>query len=192
MFTGIIESTGILLSSKKENENSRLTVSAPFSSELKPGQSLSHNGVCLTVEECNSEKYSVVAVKETLERSNLGSLKTGAKINLERSLRVGDRLDGHFVQGHVDCTAVCVSVKAQNGSTFFEFETDNSLRGSVVEKGSVSVNGVSLTVAGRNEKSFSVAIIPYTFSNTNFHLLNNGDRVNVEFDILGKYLKNNE
>ncbi|MEO8088358.1 MAG: riboflavin synthase [Bacteroidota bacterium] len=189
MFTGIIESLGKIISVEKEAANLRFRISCSFTSELKTDQSLSHNGVCLTVEKISGEIYEVVAIDETLQRSNLGQLNTGDLVNLERCLRIGDRLDGHLVQGHVDETAVCKSIEDKNGSWLFTFQVSSSSANYVVEKGSVCINGVSLTVVEAGKDFFSVAIIPYTFEHTAFHSLKSGDNVNLEFDIIGKYVQ---
>jgi len=188
MFTGIIESQGKIISSEKESGNLRLRISCPFTDELKVDQSISHNGVCLTVEKILNGSYEVVAIEETLRRSNLGNLTAGDAVNLERCLRIGDRLDGHMVQGHVDETATCNAVEEKNGSWLFTFQL-NSPTNLIVEKGSVCVNGVSLTVVEAGNDFFSVAIIPYTFENTNFRSLKAGGLVNVEFDVIGKYVQ---
>ena len=159
-----------------------------MTSELKIDQSISHNGVCLTVVERDETSYTVTAIKETLDKTNLSSLNVGDVINLERGLKLGDRLDGHMVQGHVDQVGVCTGVKNLEGSWIFSFEYDASLRNVTIEKGSVTVNGVSLTVVNSKDNGFSVAIIPYTYEHTQFHQLEVGDKVNLEFDILGKYV----
>jgi riboflavin synthase len=187
MFTGIVEETGIIRKISGENSNVRFTIACSFVNELKIDQSVSHNGICLTVVGINDDTYDVVAINETLQRSNINSLKEGDEINLERCTKVGDRLDGHIVQGHVDTTAVVKSITDQNGSWIFFFEYEDS-KYITVEKGSICVNGVSLTVVESNEKSFSVAIIPYTFEHTNFKTFRIGDVVNLEFDIIGKYI----
>lgn len=190
MFTGIIESFGKIISTEKESANLRIRISAPFLAELKADQSVSHNGVCLTVEKISAENYEVVAIAETLERSNLGNLKAGDFVNLERCLKIGDRLDGHMVQGHVDEMAVCKSVENKNGSWLFTFQLNTTSSAElIVEKGSVSINGVSLTVVKAEKDYFSVAIIPYTFENTIFQYITTGTKVNIEFDIIGKYVK---
>jgi riboflavin synthase len=187
MFTGIVEATGKVLAKKEDGGNVHFSISAPFISELKVDQSISHNGVCLTVTEIHETHYSVTAITETLRRSNLGILKTGDLINLERCMKIGDRLDGHIVQGHVDTTGDCMDVKEDNGSFLFRFQYDEK-NGLTVSKGSISVNGVSLTVVDSLPGEFSVAIIPYTFQYTNFNSLKKGDKVNLEFDIVGKYV----
>ena len=187
MFTGIVEAQGRLLGRKEEKGNLHLEISSPFISELKIDQSVAHNGVCLTVVELHENFYVVTAIAETLQKTNLGDLKIGAEINLERCLKIGDRLDGHMVQGHVDTTAICENVKEENGSHLFYFKFDRE-QGLTVKKGSICVNGVSLTVVDTNAGEFSVAIIPYTFDHTNFNSIKKGDRVNLEFDIVGKYV----
>lgn len=196
MFSGIIESLGEVTALQKEKNNLHITVRSSFTNELKIDQSIAHNGACLTVINISGENYTVTAIDETLNKTNLGSLAVGDKINLERCMKLGDRLDGHIVQGHVDQTAVCSNVKESNGSWVFTFEYDTSQNnppagraGITVEKGSVSVNGVSLTVVDSKENSFSVCIIPYTFENTNFKFIKAGSIVNLEFDILGKYIR---
>jgi len=187
VFTGIIETTGIVKALRRENNNLFISIEAPFTSELKINQSIAHNGACLSVVDIEKNIYSVVAIEETLQKTNLSELKIGDSVNLERCLRVGDRLDGHMVQGHVDCAAVCTHVKETNGSWLFTFQYPDNKNFVTVEKGSVCVNGVSLTVVNSQSSSFSVAIIPYTFEHTNFKNIKNGDAVNIEFDILGKY-----
>ena len=187
MFTGIIESISTVVSLKNEGSNSNISCKSEITNELKIDQSLSHNGVCLTVVKIEDDIYTVTAIKETLEKSNLGGLKIGDKVNLERSMKLGDRLDGHIVQGHVDQKAKCTNIVEENGSWMFTFEykpSDNI----TVEKGSVCVNGASLTVVNSKDYSFSVAVIPYTYNNTNFHTFEVGTTVNVEFDIIGKYI----
>jgi riboflavin synthase len=188
MFTGIIEAFGQVTLLEKEGKNLHLTLKSPLAKELKIDQSLAHNGVCLTVVDCNLESYTVTAIEETLQKTNLGLLKIGALVNLERAMKLGDRLDGHLVQGHVDLTAKCISQKRLEGSWLFLFSYDKKSPHITIEKGSITVNGVSLTVVDSNENEFSVAIIPYTFENTNFKSLEEGDLVNLEFDMIGKYL----
>lgn len=188
MFTGIIEAFGQVTLLEKEGKNLHLTLKSPLAKELKIDQSLAHNGVCLTVVDCNLESYTVTAIQETLQKTNLGLLKIGALVNLERAMKLGDRLDGHLVQGHVDLTAKCISQKRLEGSWLFRFSYDNKSPHITIEKGSITVNGVSLTVVDSNENKFSVAIIPYTFEHTNFKLLEEGNLVNLEFDMIGKYL----
>lgn len=188
MFTGIVEEVGEITDVRVAGSNREIIVRAGISGELRIDQSVSHNGVCLTVVELMGDGYRVTAVEETLKRSNLGALKAGDGVNLERSLRIGDRLDGHMVQGHVDTTATCLAVEERDGSWWYTFalpEEEHLL----VAKGSICLNGVSLTIAGLTAVSFSVAIIPYTFAHTTFHALKAGDRVNVEFDVLGKYVE---
>ena len=189
MFTGIIESFGTLEKISEQGTNKTFVFSCDFISELKIDQSLSHNGVCLTVIAIDEKNYSVTAIKETLDKSNLGSLKKGEMVNLERCLRADGRFDGHIVQGHVDQTAICKEIKNLDGSFEFVFEYDVSYGNITVEKGSVCVNGVSLTVSQSKKNVFSVYIIPYTFENTTIKYLKIGDKVNIEFDIVGKYIK---
>ena len=187
MFTGIIEQLVEVVALKKEGSNLHISLKSTITGELKIDQSVAHNGVCLTVVEINGGEYTVTAIKETLEKSNLGLLKVGSKVNMERCMKLGDRVDGHMVQGHVDQTAKCTEIKEEQGSYVYTFklkESDNI----TVEKGSVCVNGVSLTVVDSKDNSFSVAIIPYTFEHTNFHTSKVGTVVNIEFDILGKYI----
>jgi len=188
MFTGIIETIGQITALEKEHENLHLYVSSSISTALKVDQSVSHNGVCLTVVDINDDVYKVTAIKETLEKTNLGSLGVGSPINLERGMKLGDRLDGHLVQGHVDQVAICTSILDEDGSWVFTFEYDPSIGNVTIEKGSITVNGVSLTVLNSNQNSFSVAIIPYTYSHTTFGTLKMGDQVNIEFDVVGKYV----
>lgn len=188
MFTGIIESVGEINKITPEGENLHIEVMNPLAQELQIDQSVSHNGVCLTVVEIKENSYVVTAIKETLEKTNLKSLKVGSLVNLERAMKLGDRLDGHIVQGHVDGIADCISIKDADGSWVFTFEYKSG-EFSTVEKGSITVNGVSLTVVNSKPNSFSVAIIPYTFENTNFKEIKIGDKVNLEFDIIGKYVK---
>ena len=188
MFTGIIEAFGQVTLLEKEGKNLHLTLKSPLAKELKIDQSLAHNGVCLTVVGCNLESYTVTAIEETLQKTNLGLLKIGALVNLERAMKLGDHLDGHLVQGHVDLTAKCISQKRLEGSWLFRFSYDNKSPHITIEKGSITVNGVSLTVVDSTENEFSVAIIPYTFEHTNFKSLEEGDLVNLEFDMIGKYL----
>lgn len=189
MFTGIIETIGEIVQLTKEGENLHIEIKSPLAQELKIDQSVSHNGVCLTIVEVKEASYVVTAIQETLDKTNLKTLTKGSLVNLERAMKLGDRLDGHLVQGHVDGTAICKKVENSNGSWVFTFEYDNS-EFSTVEKGSITVNGVSLTVVDSKKGSFSVAIIPYTFENTNFKKIEVGTEVNLEFDIIGKYVKN--
>lgn len=193
MFSGIVEGMGEVTALEREGKNLHLTLSASIAHELKIDQSVSHNGVCLTVVKQEGNCYTVTAIRETLERSNLGLLRVGDKVNLERSMKIDGRLDGHIVQGHVDCKAVCKQVREADGSYYFLFTynvpDEMARRGyTTVEKGSVTVNGVSLTVCNSQRDSFEVAIIPYTFEHTNFCCIKPGTVVNLEFDIIGKYL----
>lgn len=193
MFSGIVEEAALVTRMEQDRDNLHITLKCSFTNELKIDQSVAHNGVCLTVVAIDGEEYTVTAIRETLDRSNLGNLQVGDLVNLERSMIMNGRLDGHIVQGHVDQTAVCRSVKEANGSFYyrFEYESDMSMikRGYfTVDKGSVTVNGVSLTVCNPTENSFEVAIIPYTFEHTNFKHIKEGSVVNIEFDILGKYI----
>ncbi len=188
MFSGIVELAAPVVALEKDKGNLHITMECPFVDELKVDQSISHNGVCLTVVRKDEKTYTVTAIKETLEKSNLGLLEIGSKVNLERSLRADSMVDGHFVQGHVDQTAVCTEVREADGSWYFRFEYEPTGDNITVEKGSVSVNGVSLTVVNSRDKSFEVAIIPYTYEVTNFHQIEPGTVVNLEFDIIGKYI----
>ena len=188
MFTGIIESIGIIKAINYDRSNINFSISSSLSNELKIDQSVSHNGVCLTVVSKEEGAYTVTAIKETLEKTNLGELKLGDKVNLERCLKVGDRLDGHFVQGHVDQTAICTYIGNENGSWTFTFKYDDKNNNITIEKGSITVNGTSLTVINSKKDSFSVAIIPYTYHHTNFNTFKSGTIVNLEFDVLGKYV----
>lgn len=188
MFSGIVEEAAKVVSLEKEKENLHITLTCSFAKELKVDQSVSHNGVCLTVVKQEGETYTVTAIKETLEKSNLGRLKEGDKVNLERSMKLESLLDGHMVQGHVDQTAICTKVEEADGSWYYTFEYDQSKGNITVEKGSVSVNGVSLTVVNSRDNSFQVAIIPYTYEVTNFHTFEVGTVVNLEFDVVGKYI----
>ncbi len=189
MFSGIVEEAATVVKLEKEQENLHITMECSFVNELKIDQSISHNGVCLTVVKKNEKTYTVTAIKETLEKSNLGLLKPGSKVNLERSMKLDSLLDGHLVQGHVDQTAVCTKVEEADGSWYYTFEYEPAQDDYItVEKGSVSVNGVSLTVVNSQDSSFQVAIIPYTYHETNFHQIEEGTVVNLEFDIIGKYI----
>ncbi len=188
MFTGIIETLGIIKDLKKDNDNLDITVSSNITHELKIDQSVAHNGVCLTVVAISNSEYTVTAIRETIEKTNLADWKIGDSINLERGMKLGDRLDGHIVQGHVDQTGICKSVEEAGGSWYFSFEYDSKLNNITIEKGSITINGVSLTVVNSKEKEFSVAIIPYTFENTNFKNVKIGAIVNLEFDVVGKYV----
>jgi riboflavin synthase len=188
MFSGIVEEAATVVDIQKEKDNIHITIAPTFINELKIDQSISHNGVCLTVVRKDSQTYTVTAIKETLAKSNLGLLNPGDKVNLERSMLMNGRLDGHIVQGHVDQTAVCSNVKEENGSWVFSFKYNPGLGNITVEKGSVSVNGVSLTVVNSRADGFDVAIIPYTYQFTNFHQIAKSSIVNLEFDIIGKYI----
>jgi len=188
MFTGIIESLGVVKNIVQEGENFHITIESDFTSELKVDQSVAHNGVCLTTVKIEGNEYTVTAIKETLDKSNFKHLHIGGKLNLERAMVLGARLDGHIVQGHVDQTATCTQVKEEDGSWVFDFEYDTTLNNITIEKGSVTVNGTSLTVVNSKENSFSVAIIPYTYEFTNFHTFKKGTVVNLEFDVIGKYV----
>ena len=188
MFTGIIEEVGIVSNLTQEGDNLHITVEAALSNELKIDQSVAHDGVCLTVVEQNESSYKVTAIKETLEKTNLAQLKEGNRINLERGMKMHARLDGHIVQGHVDQTGICTQVKEENGSHVFSFEFDSSKNNFTIEKGSITINGVSLTVVNSIKNGFSVAIIPYTYEHTTFKELKENDVVNLEFDVIGKYV----
>ncbi|MFP4059555.1 MAG: riboflavin synthase [Bacteroidales bacterium] len=189
MFSGIVEEAATVTNLQKEKENLHITLTASFVDELKIDQSIAHNGVCLTVVDIRDNQYTVTAVKETLDKSNLGLLKPGDKVNLERSMLMNGRIDGHIVQGHVDQTAVCTEVAESGGSWYYTFKYEPVQDDFItVEKGSVSVNGVSLTVVNSKDKTFQVAIIPFTYEITNFHQIEKGTVVNLEFDIIGKYI----
>ncbi len=193
MFSGIVEEAAVVTALRKENENLHITMRCSFTNELRIDQSVAHNGVCLTVVDIKGDEYTVTAIKETLDRSNLGKLEVGSLVNLERSMLMNGRLDGHIVQGHVDQIATCTEVREADGSHYyhFEYETTPEMRRRgylTVDKGSVTVNGVSLTVCTPTNNSFEVAIIPYTRENTNFCQIKEGTVVNIEFDIIGKYI----
>lgn len=188
MFTGIIEDLGTIDKLVKEGGNLHITVRASVTNELKIDQSVAHNGVCLTVVGIDGNTYTVTAIQETLEKTNLGFLKSKDFVNIERAMKLGDRLDGHIVQGHVDQTAKCISIVEADGSWVFTFEYDKNLNNITIEKGSITVNGVSLTVVNSQLNRFSVAIIPYTFNHTTFKNLKVDDTVNLEFDVIGKYV----
>ncbi|MEE3085518.1 MAG: riboflavin synthase [Bacteroidota bacterium] len=188
MFTGIIEAFGKIVNLKKDQENLHLRLDSPLTRELKIDQSLAHNGVCLTVVDTSGDQYTVTAIQETLEKTNLGKLKIGDLVNLERAMMMNSRLDGHIVQGHVDQTGFCSGIDFRQGSWFFDFEYNQDQKNITIEKGSICVNGVSLTVVKSNLNKFSVAIIPYTYDHTNFHQIQKGDAVNIEFDMIGKYI----
>jgi riboflavin synthase len=189
MFSGIIESQGEINSLETKGTNLRIGVKSPISEELKIDQSLAHNGVCLTITEISNGIHYTDAIKETLDKSNLGKLKIGGHVNLERSVRLNDRLDGHIVQGHVDQTAELIDVKDQNGSWQFTFRFTNKPLHTLIDKGSITINGVSLTISDLKENEVGVSIIPYTYENTNFGDLKPGDLVNIEFDVIGKYVE---
>lgn len=189
MFTGIIESLGTISAMRPEGDNLHLEIASTLSPELTVDQSVAHNGICLTVVEVSPDSYVVTAVKETLDKTNLGELKPGSLVNLERAMKIGDRLDGHIVQGHVDETGVCSEIREANGSWYFTFTYNSENQNVTIEKGSITVNGVSLTVVNSKKDEFSVAIIPYTYEHTNFRQLQKGDTVNLEFDVVGKYVK---
>ena len=191
MFTGIVEEIGEVIDIIKEDQNAHFVIKSVISSELKIDQSISHNGVCLTVVEQQEDWHKVTAISETLGITNLNSLKKGDLVNLERCLKVGDRLDGHMVQGHVDSTAKCIKVTEENGSWRYLFEGNSEVKQLVVYKGSICINGVSLTVTKTMNHEIEVAIIPYTYEHTNFQQIQVGDLVNIEFDILGKYFLKN-
>lgn len=189
MFTGIIEHLGLVSRLEKEDSNLHITMESPLASELKIDQSLAHNGVCLTVVSKTDSRYTVTAIAETLQKSNIGNLKVNDLVNLERAMKIGDRLDGHIVQGHVDQTAVCTKAEDLNGSWKYTFTYDAKPKNITIEKGSITVNGVSLTVVDSGVNSFSVAIIPYTYEHTNFKNIKEGTVVNLEFDMIGKYIQ---
>ena len=189
MFTGIIENTGIVTKIEREKTNVHFTLTSSIAPELKIDQSLAHNGVCLTVVNIDNNSYTVTAIDETLRKTNLGELKEGDTVNLERAMLMNAGLDGHIVQGHVDQTATCTEVLNENGSWIFTFSYDPKLNNVTIEKGSICINGVSLTVVNSKKSSFSVAIIPYTFEHTGFKQMKAGDSVNLEFDVIGKYVK---
>ena len=188
MFTGIIEEIGKVVKLKKDKENLHITMRSGLCPELTVDQSLAHNGVCLTVVDLKEDEYTVTAIKETMEKSNIGNLKIGDKINLERAMLLGSRLDGHIVQGHVDQIGTCVQFEETEGSWFYTFEYDEKYENLTIEKGSITINGVSLTVVNSEKNRFSVAIIPYTHEHTNFHQIKVNDLVNLEFDVIGKYV----
>ena len=189
MFTGIIEAFGEVVNLEKDQENLHIQLKSPLAKALKIDQSLAHNGVCLTVVEQNDESYTVTAIQETLDKTNLGKWQLGDKVNLERAMQLNARLDGHMVQGHVDQTAECVAITSEEGSWRFTFQYDSQSKNVTIEKGSITVNGVSLTVVDSKKDQFSVAIIPYTYDHTNFHQFEIGIMVNLEFDLIGKYIK---
>lgn len=188
MFSGIVEEAALITALESEGENLHITARCSFTDQLKIDQSIAHNGVCLTVVKIDGDCYTVTAIKETLLKSNLGGLEVGSRVNLERSMRPDALLDGHIVQGHVDQTAICSSIEEADGSWYFTFEYEAGGENITVEKGSITVNGVSLTVVNSKDNSFQVAIIPYTYHHTNFYTFNVGTVVNLEFDIIGKYI----
>lgn len=188
MFTGIIETLGIIEEIRKDQGNLHLTVVSTITNELKIDQSVAHNGICLTVVNIDQNKYTVTAIKETIDKTSIGSWKIGDVLNLERAMKLGDRLDGHIVQGHVDQTGICTNIKEENGSWVFTFEYDPALNNITIEKGSITINGTSLTVVNSSSNSFSVAIIPYTYEHTNFNSFKIGSVINLEFDVIGKYV----
>lgn len=189
MFTGIVEDLGCIEALEREQGNLNIKVSSKITSELKIDQSVAHNGVCLTVTKIEDDCYWVTAIKETLDKTNINNLAVNEVINLERAMKLGDRLDGHIVQGHVDQTGKCIDINEENGSWRFTFEYDALLQNMTIEKGSITINGVSLTVVNSMDYTFSVAIIPYTYEHTNFKNLKKGDVINLEFDVLGKYVQ---
>lgn len=189
MFTGIIEDLGIVTKLDKDQGNLHLTVSSSITHELKIDQSVAHNGICLTVVAISDEHYTVTAIKETIDKTNIGDLLIGDIVNLERAMKLGNRLDGHIVQGHVDQVGTCEDVQEERGSWFYTFSYDATLGNVTIEKGSATINGVSLTVVNSKKNSFSVAIIPYTYEHTNFKNLKKGSKINLEFDVLGKYIQ---
>ena len=188
MFTGIIETLGIIKDIRKDQENLHISVTSSITNELKIDQSVSHNGVCLTVVAISGDDFTVTAIKESIDKTNIGDWRTGDTVNLERAMKLGDRLDGHIVQGHVDQTGICKSVEENSGSWYYTFEYDESLNNITIEKGSITVNGVSLTVVNSKKNEFSVAIIPYTHEHTNFKDFKVGTKINLEFDVIGKYV----
>ncbi|WP_425235030.1 riboflavin synthase [Ulvibacterium sp.] len=188
MFTGIIETLGEISQLEKDGGNLHITIASRVAKELQIDQSMAHNGVCLTVVSLGEDKYTVTAIDETLQKTNLGDLKIGDSVNLERAMILGSRLDGHIVQGHVDQTGTCTSIEEKDGSWLFSFEYDVSLNNPTIEKGSITIDGVSLTVVDSGTNTFSVAIIPYTYENTRFHAYKVGSKVNLEFDVIGKYV----
>lgn len=188
MFTGIIETLGQVTNLKKEGENLHLSISSSITQELKIDQSVAHNGVCLTVVAIQNDVYTVTAIQETLDKTSLNELQLGSKVNLERAMVLGARLDGHIVQGHVDQIAVCTKIEEKHGSWFFTFQYDPSKNNVTIEKGSITVDGVSLTVVNARKDQFSVAIIPYTYEHTRFNSYQIGSKVNLEFDVIGKYV----
>lgn len=188
MFTGIIESLGVIQGIEKDKDNIHITIASSITEELQIDQSIAHNGICLTVVSLNKALYTVTAIGETIKKTTISHWQKGDRINLERAMKLGDRLDGHIVQGHVDQIGTCTTIKETNGSWYYTFEYDESLENITIEKGSATVNGVSLTVVDSRKNGFSVAIIPYTFEHTNFKTFEVGTKVNLEFDVIGKYI----
>lgn len=188
MFTGIIETLGVIKRLEKDGENIHIQVKSSLSNELKIDQSVAHNGICLTVVNIDNDVYTVTAIKETIDKTNLSNWNVNDVVNLERAMKLGDRLDGHIVQGHVDQTAICKNIEEANGSWYFTFKYNTDLNNITIEKGSITVNGVSLTVVNSKVNEFSVAIIPYTYEHTNFHNFKIGTKINLEFDVIGKYV----
>lgn len=188
MFTGIIEATGKLMDIQANGTNLTFTIESDISNELKVDQSIAHNGICLTVEKQSNNQHSITAIKETIEKTNAGNWKIGDTVNLERCLKFDGRIDGHFVQGHVDDVATCVSKKEEDGSWLYQFQFNEQHAALMIEKGSVTINGISLTCFNVTNNTFNVAIIPYTYTHTNMHLVNVGTKVNIEFDVFGKYM----
>lgn len=188
MFTGIIETLGTIQEIKKDKDNIHITIDSAITSELKIDQSVAHNGICLTVVDIKDSLYTVTAIGETIKKTNISDWKKGDSVNLERAMKLGDRLDGHIVQGHVDQIGTCIATNETNGSWSYTFQYDDALNNITIEKGSITVNGVSLTVVDSKKNEFSVAIIPYTFEHTNFHDFKVGRKINLEFDVIGKYV----
>ncbi|UOK43322.1 MULTISPECIES: riboflavin synthase [Flavobacterium] len=188
MFTGIIETLGTIQDIQKENNNIHVTISSSITGELKIDQSVAHNGICLTVVNISHDSYTVTAIKETIDKTNLGDWKVGDSVNIERAMKLGDRLDGHIVQGHVDQTGICKNIENAGGSIYFTFEYDSNQNNITIEKGSITINGVSLTIVNSKKNEFSVAIIPYTLEHTNFKNFKIGTKINLEFDVIGKYV----
>jgi len=188
MFTGIIETLGTIQEIKKDKDNIHVTIDSSITNELKIDQSVAHNGICLTVVAIKDNTYTVTAIDETIKKTNLGNWQKGDLVNLERAMKLGDRLDGHIVQGHVDQTGSCIAISEANGSWIYTFEYDDKLNNLTIEKGSITINGVSLTVVNSQKNQFSVAIIPYTHEHTNFKNFEVGSKINLEFDVIGKYV----
>ena len=188
MFTGIIETLGVIQEIKKDKDNIHITIASLLTDELQIDQSVAHNGICMTVVALSKNLYTVTAIGETIKKTNISEWRIGDSINLERAMKLGDRLDGHIVQGHVDQIGNCITAKETNGSWYYTFDYDEKLENITIEKGSITVNGVSLTVVDSKKNEFSVAIIPYTFENTNFKNFEEGTKVNLEFDVIGKYV----